>query len=432
MDNAISWAKEAVFYHIYPLGMCGAPRENKGEETKGNRILEILDWIPHLKNLGVTAVYLGPIWESDRHGYDTRDYKKLDSRLGTNADFKKVCQELHKNNIRIVLDGVFNHVGHGSPIVEDVRKNRENSQYRDWIAGLNLGGNNGYNDGFCYENWGGCDELVKLNLYNENVCNYILDAVNMWISEFEIDGLRLDAADCIQKDFFRKLRAFVKEKRNDFWLMGEIIHGDYTAWANADMLDSVTNYECWKGIYSSHNDKNYFEINYAMKRQWGQGGIYQNISLYNFVDNHDVNRIGTLLSKKENLYPVYTLLFTMPGIPSIYYGSEFGIDGDKKTPEGDNALRPKLSINDIVDTNDDLLDHIRTLSQVRKTSKALCYGQYQEVVVKNEQLIFARRWNDEFAIVGLNCTENQVSIPFKYDGVDYCMTLEPYGSVIWK
>lgn len=426
-----NWAKEAVFYHIYPLGLCGCPRENKGKETEGHRFLQVLDWIDHLKELGVNAVYFGPLWESVTHGYDTTDYKKLDSRLGDNADMKRVCDALHKAGIRVVVDGVFNHVGRQFFAFLDVKEKRENSPYKDWIAGLNFWGNNGHNDGFSYENWHGNEPLVKLNLYNDGPCQYLLDAINYWIDEFDIDGIRLDAADCIQMDFFKKLHGFCKNKKSDFWLMGEIIHGDYSRWANGDMMDSVTNYECWKGIYSSHNDHNYFEINYAMRRQWGQGGIYQKLHLYNFVDNHDVNRIASLLKEKDNLENVYTLLFTMPGVPSIYYGSEFPIEGEKnKGDVGDYPLRPALDIKSMP-KNTALMEHIKTLSDIRRETKCFSYGPYDEVLVRNEYLIFGRSYEGENGLVALNCTSKPVHASCDYKGRHFDMEIPAYGARIY-
>ena len=428
---SLDWINSAVFYHIYPLGAVDCPRENKGIETSGDRLLKLIDWIPHLKDLGINAIYLGPIWESGTHGYDTWDYNKLDSRLGENKDLKSLIAAYHDADMKVILDGVFNHVGRGHFAFKDILEKRENSNYRDWIAGLNFSSNNSYNDGFCYDCWSGAQELVKLNLYNENVDNYLLDAVGMWIDEFDIDGLRLDAADCILPDFFKKLRAYTKSKKEDFWLMGEIIHGDYTRYANGDMLDSVTNYECWKGIYSSHNDHNYFEINYAMRRQWGEGGIYKGINLYNFVDNHDVNRIYSLLREKEAIYPVYTLLFTMPGVPSIYYGSELAIEGEKnKNDVGDYPLRPALTVKDF-GQNKDLQEHIALLAKTKKEKLALQRGIYEEVQVKNETLVFARVYNDEYAVVALNSTNNPVSLEFNYRGENYSVSLPAYGSKIF-
>ncbi|MBO6129816.1 MAG: alpha-amylase [Pseudobutyrivibrio sp.] len=426
----IEWVKDAVFYHIYPLGAFGCPRENKGLETAGHRILKLIDWIPYLKEIGVNSIYLGPIMESGTHGYDTYDYYKIDSRLGSNEDFKKVVAKCHSNGIKVVLDGVFNHVGRGHIAFSDVMKNREKSSYRDWIAGLNFGGNNWHNDGLSYECWSGAEELVKLNHRCDAVDNHILNAVGMWIDEYDIDGLRLDAADCIERGFFNRLKNFTEQKKASFWLMGEIIHGDYNIYVNENMLDAVTNYECWKGIYSSHNDHNYFEINYAMKRQWGQGGLYAGKYLYNFIDNHDVNRIATLLKDKENIYPTYTLLFTMPGIPSIYYGSEWAIEGDKNSKDGDYALRPEIDIKNM--NNPDLLDHIRILSEIRKSSIALKQGIYEEVQVRNATLVFARVYDDEYVIVALNNTAEKKQLSFDFRGEHYDIELEAHGSKILK
>eukprot|EP00828_Plagiopyla_frontata_P040182 TRINITY_DN5373_c0_g1_i3.p1 TRINITY_DN5373_c0_g1~~TRINITY_DN5373_c0_g1_i3.p1 ORF type:complete len:433 (+),score=63.87 TRINITY_DN5373_c0_g1_i3:127-1299(+) len=336
-----SWVKESIFYQIYPLGFCGVLEPNKEYEGK-NRLIMIEDYIPHLKDLKINAVYLSPVFESTYHGYDTKDYNKIDKRLGSNKDFKKLCNKLHENDIRIILDGVFNHVGREFWAFKDVQKNGLNSSYVNWFSNLNFNNKSAYGDNFSYEGWDGCYDLVKLNLWNDEVVNYLLKAVEFWMDEFKIDGIRLDAADKIELEFFKKLRKFVDAKKDDFWLLGEIIHGDYRRWANEDCLDSVTNYECYKGIYSSHNDKNYFEIAHSLNRMFGKGGLYANLCLYNFVDNHDVSRISSILKYEDYLYNVYTILYTMPGIPSIYYGSEYGIKGVKANGT-DLPLRPEYN-----------------------------------------------------------------------------------------
>ena len=199
------WAEKSVFYQFYPLGMCGAPSENDGITVP--RIKRIIDWIPHLKKLNIDAVYFSPIFESDKHGYDTRDYRKIDCRLGNNEDFAQVCRQLKENSIKIVLDGVFNHTGRGFWAFQDVIKNRENSRYKDWFH-ISFNGNSGFNDGFYYEGWEGYYELVKLNLKNPEVCEYLFDSIRMWVKEFDIDGLRLDVAYCVDEEFLRKLRSF--------------------------------------------------------------------------------------------------------------------------------------------------------------------------------------------------------------------------------
>lgn len=433
MADEKNWIREAMFYHIYPLGFTGAPLQNEGEATAGGRILEVLDWIVHFKELGINAIYFGPIFESVSHGYDTTDYYQTDSRLGSKEDFKKVFTALHENGIRVIVDGVFNHVGRKFFAFLDVQKNLEQSDYKDWFCNLNFSWQSPLGDSFSYENWHGAAELVKLNLRNPAVCEYLLGAVGMWMDELGIDGLRLDAADCVDREFFKRLHSFTKGKRGDFWLMGEIIHGDYRVWANDEMLDSVTNYECWKGIYSSHNDKNYFEIAYSLKRQFGQGGLYENLCLYNFLDNHDVNRIGSLLKQRENLKNAYTLLYMMPGIPSIYYGSEWGIEGVKgQGMDADLPLRPKLDLEEMCAQETDLPAHIRELAKIRKESDAVKYGAYDEVLVRNEQFVFARRSGEQYKLIAFNLTDHAETLYFSYQGKEYEVLLEAYTSKIME
>lgn len=427
MNN--NWVNEATFYHIYPLGFCDAPRYNEGEKTTQSRIYKVLDWIPHLKDLGINAIYFGPIFESITHGYDTSNYYETDTRLGTLDDFKTVFHTLHENNIKIVLDGVFNHVGRGFWAFQDVLHRRTDSEYKDWFHHINFSQNSPFNDGFSYEMWEGNADLVKLNLKKEAVCNHLINAVKMWIETLEIDGLRLDAADCVDIDFFKRLRRETQAMKEDFWLMGEIIHGDYRTWANEETLHSVTNYECWKGIYSSHNDKNYFEIAYSLDRCFGEQGMYKHLNLYNFLDNHDVNRIASLLKNTSDLKNAYTMLFTIPGIPSIYYGSEWGIAGEKGYgAESDYSLRPSLDLENLQNSNADLYNHIKNLAKTRSSSSALKYGSYEKIFVKNEQFAFARKYNSEIVVVVFNTSDNPETISFRYCEKDYQFVLQPHSS----
>lgn len=408
----MNWYDNAIIYHIYPLGFCGAPKFSDDTDEVSYRLDKILDWIPHLKEMNVDAVYFGPVFESVEHGYDTIDYKKIDRRLGDNNSFRYICDQLHENGIRVILDGVFNHVGRKFPQFVDVQKNGQNSGYCDWFQNLNFGGQSPYGDPFWYEGWHGHYNLVKLNLRNVGVCDHIIDAVNYWIESFGIDGIRFDAADCIDFDFFKRIHNFCKGKKRDFWLMGEIIHGDYNRWANNEMLDSVTNYECYKGLYSSHNDKNYFEIDYSINRQSGSnGGIYRNINLYNFVDNHDVNRLASTLNNKAHLPLVYTLMYAMPGIPSIYYGSEYGIEGRKENNSDDN-LRPCLHLNDMNSLDDSLYKHIVKLGRIYRAYPAMRTGAYEKIMITNQQLLFKKVLGDQVIYVALNLADYEFDLNF--------------------
>ena len=383
-ENIMYWVNESVFYHIYPLGFCGAPRVNDGKLEY--RLDKVIDFIPHLKKMNVNAVYFGPVFMSTTHGYDTNDYYNIDNRLGDNESFARICQALHDNGIKVVLDGVFNHVGRGFWAFEDVRKNHQGSPYCSWFQNLNFGGSSPWGDPFWYEGWEGNYDLVKLNLRHPDLKKHIFDAVAMWMDKFKIDGLRLDVAYCMDQDFLRELKHFCKSRDSQFWLMGEIIHGDYARLANPDLLDSCTNYECYKGIYSSHNDHNYFEIAHSLNRQFANGGIYHNIYTYNFVDNHDVNRLASTLRDPAHGKNAFSLLYFMPGVPSVYYGSEWGIKGQKSRTEYDYPIRPCVNVSDIEEN--ELFRHICRLGAVRRKYKALKYGSFMNTVIRNEQLIF--------------------------------------------
>ena len=389
------WAYESVFYQIYPLGFCGAPFENDG--VQAHRIRKVEDWIGHIKGLGVNAIYFSPLFESDTHGYNTRDYRKVDCRLGTNEDFARVCAALHREGIRVVLDGVFNHAGRGFFAFQDVLRNRERSRYLNWFY-LDLGGNSPYNDGLWYEGWEGNYDLVKLNLHNEEVVAYLLESVRQWVEEFDIDGLRLDVAYCLEENFVRRLRGFCDSLKPDFFLVGEMLHGDYNRLMNDSMLHSVTNYECYKGLYSSLNSMNLFEIVHSLLRQFGPESwtLYKGKHLFSFVDNHDVTRIASNLNNERHLPLVYALLFGMPGIPCVYYGSEWGARAQKR--EGDPALRACFD----APVENDLTAWIAGLIAARRNSHALQYGAFRSLVLTNRQCVFERASEQERVLVAVN------------------------------
>ncbi len=413
----MAWYDEAVFYHIYPLGLTGAPKQNPYGEPE-HRLNTLLPWITHIKKIGCNALYIGPLFESVGHGYETTDYKKLDSRLGTNEDLAAFVAECHRQGIKVVLDGVFNHTGRDFFAFQDLKQNREQSAYKDWYCNVNFWGNNEYNDGFSYENWGGHNLLVKLNQHNPAVKDYICDVIRFWVSEFDIDGIRLDAADVLDFEYMKALRRTANEVKPDFWLMGEVIHGDYTRWVNEGTLHCVTNYTLHKALYSGHNDHNYFEIAHTVKRLYEMGGNrIDGLRLYNFTDNHDVERIYTKLNKKEHFAPVHVLLYTLPGVPSIYYGSEFGIEG-KKERFSDDSLRPALSLSDYenAEEKNPCTRLIAALGLVRRHTAALSYGDYRELLLTNRQYAFSRNYNGVSVVVTVN-----------NDDSDYVMTL-PAGN----
>ena len=431
-------AYENVFYQIYPLGFCGAPFENDG--VLEHRILKVNDWIPHIEKLGANAIYFSPVFESDTHGYNTRDYTKIDTRLGTNEDFQSVCKNLHKAGIKVVLDGVFNHVGRGFWAFQDVLEKRWDSPYKDWFH-ISFDGNSNYNDGLWYEGWEGNYDLVKLNLRNEDVIQHIFSCIKGWVEEFDIDGLRLDVAYCLDHDFLRRLRSFCDGLKPDFFLVGETLHGDYNQWMNDSMLHSVTNYECYKGLYSSFNSMNMFEINHSLLRQFGPDNwtLYKGKHLLSFVDNHDVTRVASILSNENHLPLIYALAFGMPGIPCVYYGSEWGAKARKE--EGDPALRACFEKPEW----NDLTTFISKLAEAKKHSNALNYGDFRSVLLTNRQCIFERKTDSERVLVAINADDQ----PFMAHFDAGCGTaidlitgethdfgggseLAPYSAAYWK
>ena len=418
--------------------MCGAPFENDGQLE--HRILKVEEWIPHIKKLGCNAIYFSPLFESDTHGYNTRDYQKLDCRLGTNEDFKQVVEKLHAEGIRVVLDGVFNHVGRGFFGFEDVLKNREASEYKDWFY-INFGGNSSYNDGLYYEGWEGNYDLVKLNLRHEPVVQYLFESIDLWIRDFDIDGLRLDVAYCLDHDFVKRLRQFVDSKKQDFFLVGEMLHGDYKVLVNDEMLHSATNYECYKGLHSSFNSMNMFEVVHSLQRQFGPEywTLYKGKHLLSFVDNHDVSRIASMIQKPEHLPLIYAMCFGMPGIPCVYYGSEWGVKGDKHN--GDPGLRLSYEKPEW----NELSEFISRLSEAKKNSKALNYGEFRSVLLTNKQCIFERKVEGERVLVAINADGEDYYAHFNAEcgravdlitGRDHDFgggsKLPPYSARFWK
>lgn len=416
------WAQEAVFYHIYPLGFCGAPQQNNFEATVQNRLSSIKAWIPHLLEQNINAVYFGPVFESTSHGYDTKDYLTVDRRLGDNNDLTELIKELHQKGIRVILDGVFHHVGRDFFAFLDVRQKKEASPYCDWFK-LDFSKDNHYHDGFCYEGWDGCDDIVKLNLKNKELRSYLLNVVTFWIKEFDIDGLRLDVAGYLNRKFLRMLHKNCISLKADFWLLGEMVFGNYKKIINDDMLHSVTNYELYKALHSSFNRHDLGELSVALNRQFNRDiGVYKGLPLYSFLDNHDLSRIATLIRRKSLLKVLYGLMLTLPGVPSLYYGSEWGIEGDRG--QGDDKVRPKIPLQE----QNDLSAHIAWWTDFRRKKPALQYGEYVEYHVSADILIFARRFAEQEIVVGINIGQ----INQEYNFAEKKCVLPPESIILLK
>lgn len=403
-------------FHLYPLGQTAAPRENHFDQPSEDRIAQLYPWLDHLQWLGVNTLFLGPILQSSSHGYDLADYFQVDRRLGNNQSFTTFANEVHRRGMRLILDAVFNHSGRDFFAFRDLQQNGSQSQNLDWYEGVRFDQSSPMGDPFDYQTWSGYYDLPKFNLANPSVREYLFQAVRFWIEEWGIDGLRLDAADHVRLEFWQELRQITTSLRPDFWLMGEVVHGQYQQWANPNHLHSVTNYEAYKGLYSSLNDANYFEIAHTLQRQFAEGGLYRDLILYNFVDNHDVNRVASQLKNQQHLYPLYALLFTMPGIPSIYYGSEWGITGHR-SEQSDQALRPALNLQLMIQNAPEanLPATIQKLALLRSDTPALQTGSYRQAHVSSNQFAFWRETDKQKVLVLLN----SASDVFTLSGVQF-------------
>ena len=407
----MSWFESSFMYQVYPLGLCDAPYENDG--VLAHRLRRLLDngWLDHMSKLGSDCLLLNPVFESISHGYDTTDYKKVDCRLGDNQDLVDLVDACHSRGIKVLLDGVFNHVGRDFWAFKDVQEKRWDSPYAGWFE-IDWNGNTEWDDGFSYTTWQGVPYLVKLNHSNFELNDYLAEVIRGWEHDFNIDGLRLDVAYCLDRGFLGYLRTVANElsdKRGDkFLLLGETMFGDYNQWMGDSLCDTVTNYECYKGLWSSMNSANMHEVAYALERQSGSHpwDLYTGKHLIDFVDNHDVPRIATQLADKKQLKPLYGLLFGMAGVPCVYYGSEWGIEGEQKF--GDHELRPALEEPEW----NELTDWISELAKARSASKAIVWGNYEQLQVTPQQLVFRRCFEDERVIVAVNAASEPAVVHF--------------------
>jgi len=397
------WHDDAIFYHIFTFSLAKAPLQNQYGEVE-HRLSEIEKWLLHIKEIGCNAILLSPVLKSRSHGYDVTDYFNIDNRIGTNDDFKAFVKKFHDNGIRVVLDSVFNHCGRDFFAFKELQNGKR--EYADWFAGVDFSRRSPLGDSFTYDTWSGYYELVKFNLKNENVKKYLLDATKFWVEEFDIDGMRLDSANVLDFNFMHQLRQQTAAMKEDFWLMGEVVAGDYSKWVNPETLNSVTNYIIYKSLFSSHNDNNLYELANCLVRAVPQNGA----GLYNFLDNHDQPRIASNVKNPTFLNTLYTLLYTLPGIPSIYYGSEWGIKGQKDKGT-DILLRPYIDISNPPRDAYNLIEHIKRLASIRKEQSALRYGDYQQkYLAYHKPFVFERQYGNEQIFVAINIGEKTETI----------------------
>ena len=313
-----------------------------------------------------------------------------------------------------MLDAVFNHVGRAFWAFKDVQQKKNKSEYITWFSGIDFTQNTPFNDGFKYNSWDENYHLVTLNLNNVEVQQHIFKAVSFWVTEFYIDGLRLDAADVMDKSFFSKLRLYCDSISTDFWLMGEVVHGEYKDWVSNERLHSVTNYSLHTPLFESLEQGNYQILSNLIEKQYSAPGYFKTFPLYSFTDNHDVDRAASRLAKAVHLYPLYGLICMLPGVPAIYYGSELGIPG-KRYGLNDKALRPALRMPEMFKDapHPDLRIAIQRFVRIRNSNPALQAGGYKTLYAEGRQYVFKRYNEKSEFIIAVNSSPAAVELDIK-------------------
>lgn len=326
----MDWSEHAIFWHVYPLGFCGAPIREP-DATPQPRLRKLLNWLDYVVDLGMNGLLLGPVFTSQTHGYDLLDQFQIDPRLGTEADFAELVAEAKQRGLRVVLDGVFSHVGQQHPDVQHVLREGPGSEKAaqfdiDWEAA----------EGPTPRVFEGHDSLVRLNHADSGTRDHVVEVMNYWLDR-GVDGWRLDAAYSVDPEFWAEVLTRVRERHPDVWFLGEVIHGDYSKFSWEAKIDTITQYELWKGIWSGLKESNLYELDHALQRH---DHFLESFVPQTFIGNHDVTRIASTLGP-QGAVTALAILMTVGGVPSIYAGDEQGFTGIKEDRVGgDDAVRP--------------------------------------------------------------------------------------------
>jgi cyclomaltodextrinase len=386
-----SWVAHAIWWQVYPLGFVGAfpvPEGSAPPDRGEHRLRRLAEWFDHAIELGASGIALGPIFASRTHGYDTTDHYRIDPRLGDDEDFDYLIAEAHGRGLRVLLDGVFNHVG------VDFPRYREATQ--DDAAARWFHGRPGR-----FHTFEGHSELITLNHDNPDVVDYVVDVMAHWLQR-GADGWRLDAAYTVPQQFWATTLPKVRERHPDAWIVGELIHGDYAAIVEEATFDSATQYELWKAIWSSLNDGNLFELDWALQRHNTFLGSFAPLT---FIGNHDVTRIASQLENPDHLAHALVLLLTIGGVPSIYAGDEFGFRAVKEERYGgDDAVRPEFASPPLqLDTSGAEVWRLHQfLVGLRRRHPWLHAATTTSLRLANQHYVYETRSGDDALVVALN------------------------------
>ncbi|KTS13880.1 alpha-amylase family glycosyl hydrolase [Microbacterium testaceum] len=394
-----SWPEHVIWWHVYPLGFVDAPiRENEGPDAAPAHRLDRLEpWLDHVIELGLNGLLLGPVFASETHGYDTVDHFRIDPRLGDDGDFDRLVAAARERGIRILLDGVFNHVGRGHAAFRDLTENGPSRFRGRWVGGR-----------FEADVFEGHDALVALDHSSPAVVDLVAEVMCHWL-ERGIDGWRLDAAYAVPSSFWADVLPRVRERFPEAWFLGEVIHGDGPAIVRESTMDSLTQYELWQGIWHGIADRNLFELRHAIERH---DEMLRTFVPQTFVGNHDVTRIASAVGR--DLVPhALAVLFTVAGTPSVYAGDEFGWTGVKEERVGgDDAVRPAFPSTPGEARGDErILQAHRALIALRRRKPWLWRAHTDVVEVTNTALALRTAVGDDAVVVALNVGDDPVSLP---------------------
>ena len=393
------WARHAIWWQVYPLGFVGAFPAAEPPGPGEHRLERLVGWLDHAIDLGASGIALGPVFASRTHGYDTTDHYRIDPRLGDDSDFDRLVAEAHRRGLRVLLDGVFNHVGTDFPRYRDAVERRDHDA-ASWFRGRPGR----------FHTFEGHGELITLNHRNPAVVDYTVDVMVHWLGR-GADGWRLDAAYALPESFWAQVLPRVRESHSDAWFVAEVIHGDYSAFVAGSGADSVTQYELWKAVWSSLNDGNFHELDWALQRH---NVIQDTFAPLTFVGNHDVTRIATKLERPEHLGHALVLLFTVGGVPSIYAGDELGYRGIKEDRAGgDDAVRPEFTTppTEVGGEAGDVLNLHRYLIGLRRRHPWLHDARTSALRLENRCYIYETRHGDDALIVALNLDDTATALP---------------------
>jgi len=395
--TAPAWVEHAIWWHIYPLGFVGAFPAQDSPAPGEHRLGRVVDWLDHAVVLGTSGIALGPIFASRTHGYDTTDHYRIDPRLGDDADFDRLVDEAHRRGLRVMLDGVFNHVG-----TDFVRYRRAEDGDADSVAWFR--GRPGR-----FHTFEGHGELITLNHGSPQVADYVADVMAHWLDR-GADGWRLDAAYAVPEAFWARVLPRVRRSHPEAWFVAEVIHGDYVGFVEGSGVDSVTQYELWKAVWSSLNDGNFHELDWALQRH---NDFLSCFAPQTFVGNHDVTRIASRLDRSAHLAHALVLLFTTGGVPTIYAGDELGYRGVKEERiGGDDAVRPEFGSppEQLDEANREVLTLHQYLIGLRRRHPWLHDATTSALYLQNTGYAYQTRHGDDALIVALNIDDSPLPL----------------------